>query len=178
MQGLIAADKGHGAAVYISALFGVMTAGRFYIARQAEGFGLYALGGALGGVIALYFVSMLARNFSRWFGGKAELKAVRTALGIALLPHTLLAAIFFFVLATGMDAESAQKLMPLFAGLFLYGYIIILLSMAAALGLTVLRTFLCLVLTFVIAFFFISFAVNVAMQLSGATPPTAPAPAE
>lgn len=170
MQGLIAAGKGHGAAVYIAALFGVMNMGPIYVRSGETSFGRFALMGAVAGVVALYLVAMLARNFSRWFGGRASLKAVRTALGISLIPLTLLSAILFLVSAMQIDASVVRQWMPLLLGWFLYSYVIVLLSMAAGLGLSVLKTFLCLLLAAVVT----TGIMTLLLSLLGVQPPAMP----
>ena len=125
----------------IAAVFGALQMARVFVAMEAERFGPFALAGALGGVFALYLVSMLARNFARWFGGSAELKTVRTALGLSLLPWTLLWSILCFVLMSGQSPANAEQIYPVFIGLFIYGYVIMLLAMSAALNLSALRAF-------------------------------------
>lgn len=167
MQGLIATGKGHGIAVLIAALFGVFQMGPIFVRSGAEGFGPFAFAGAIAGVACLYFMALLARNFARWFGGAAELRNVRIALGISLAPWTLVFAGLFVVLLGSADAESAVGVFPLFAVGFIYGWVIVLLAMSAALGITPLRTFGVLVLTFLVAFFFISFVAQMVLSLTG-----------
>ncbi|MGB0415840.1 MAG: hypothetical protein ACPGKS_03220 [Coraliomargarita sp.] len=169
MQALIAADKGHGVAVLVAAFFGVFQMGPIFARSGAEGFGPFALAGSVAGVTCLYFMALLARNFSRWFGGSAELRKVRIALGISLAPWTLVFAGLFVVLLGAADAESAAAVFPLFAVGFIYGWVIVLLSMSAALGITPLRTFGVLALTFVVAFFFISFVAQIVLTMTGHT---------
>ena len=166
MQGLIAEGKGHGAAVAIAAIFGVLQMGPVFV-RAGEGatFGPYALGGAVAGVVGLFFIGLLARNFARWFGGGGALQAVRTALGLGLLPWMLVSAGLFYLLFSGVDAHAVRPYLPFLTVGFLYGYVILLLAMTAALGLSALRTFGTLVITFLVAFSLISLIAQMAVKL-------------
>lgn len=176
MREVIASGKGHGLAVAIAAIFGMLQMARPFVAMEAESFGPFALVGAVGGVFALYFVSMLARNFARWFGGSAELKVVRTAFGLSLLPWTMLWTILFVVLMSGEAPANAEQIYPIFIGLFIYGYVIMLLALSTALNLSALRAFGCLVLSAVVAFFILNMLAVVVMSMLGIQPPVAPAP--
>ena len=164
MQGLIAERKGHTAAVVVAALFGIAQSGRVCVGmEQASPMAIVA--GPLAGVAVLYLTGMLARNFSRWFGGGGELKAARTALGLSMLPWTLLSLVLFVALIRLEDISAAKSLIYfLFIG-FIYGYVILLQAMSAALGLTVLRTFACLVLTFLVAVALLSFVAQILLGL-------------
>ncbi len=165
---VIAAGKGHGLAVTIAAVFGVLQTARFFVASEADSFGPFALAGAVAGVFLLYFVSMVTRNFARWIGGSAELKAVRTAFGLSLLPWTVLWSILCYLLMSGQSPEQMQQIFPIFTGLFIYGYVIMLLALTAALNLSALRTFGTLVLSVLVTFFIVVFV----MSLLGIEPPT------
>lgn len=167
MRGVIASGKGHGVAVSVAALFGVFQMAPIYVRAGAESFGPFAFSGAVAGLVCLYFMAMLARNFARWFGGGGELQQVRVALGIALIPWTLVFAALAVVLLGSSDAEAAAGVFPVFAIGFIYGWVILLLSMSTALGITPLRTFGVLALTFVVAFFFISFVATAVLGMTG-----------
>ena len=167
MRGVIASGKGHGVAVTVAALFGVFQMAPIYVRAGAESFGPFAFSGAVAGLVCLYFMAMLARNFARWFGGGGELQQVRVALGIALIPWTLVFAALAVVLLGSSDAEAAAGVFPVFAIGFIYGWVILLLSMSTALGITPLRTFGVLALTFVVAFFFISFVATAVLGMTG-----------
>lgn len=167
MRGVIASGKGHGVAVTVAALFGVFQMAPIYVRAGAESFGPFAFSGAVAGLVCLYFMAMLARNFARWFGGGGELQQVRVALGIALSPWTLVFAALAVVLLGSSDAEAAAGVFPVFAIGFIYGWVILLLSMSTALGITPLRTFGVLALTFVVAFFFISFVATAVLGMTG-----------
>ena len=169
-RSLLASGRGHGLAVLIAAHFGVFQMGPIHVRSGADSFLPFALAGAVAGVACLYFIALLARNFSRWFGGAAELCAVRTALGISLTPWTLVFAGLFAVLLSASDADSAAGVFPLFVAGFIYGWVIVLLSMSAALGISPLRTFGVLALTCLVAFFFISFVAQMMLSLTGHAP--------
>lgn len=162
--------SGHGVAVLIAALFGVFQMGPIFVRSGADGFAPFALSGAVAGVVVLYFVSLLSRNFSRWFGGSAEVSAVRVALGLSLAPWTLVFAGLFVVLLGASDAASAAGVFPLFVIGFIYGWTIVLLAMSAVLGITPLRTFGVLALSFLVAFFFISFVAQIVLGMMGSLP--------
>ena len=61
-------------------------------------------------------------------------------------------------------------------GLFIYGYVIMLLALSTALNLSALRAFGCLVLSAVVAFFILNMLAVVVMSMLGIQPPVAPAP--
>lgn len=146
-------DEGHGhlIALVAGAAFGLVQAGRIYLyAEHATGGILIA--GALAGVVGLCLIAYLLRNFGRWFGGQATFADARTALGLGLIPWTL---IFAGLIPALMSIESeviAQWFPLIFVG-FVYGYIILLFSLSAALRLSLLKTFLCLVVTFLVSMF-------------------------
>ena len=101
----------------------------------------------------MYLFGWLARNFGRWFGADTTQKETRTALGFGLLPWTLLSVVLSFMLAVQVDAEQIVRYAPFFFVIFVYGYVIILLSLSAALRLSVFKTFLCLVVTVLVSLF-------------------------
>ena len=69
------------------------------------------------------------------------------------MPWLLLFLGLIFVLGRNADAEALASFYWLFFLGFLYGYVILLLSLAAALRLSVLKTFLCLIVTFLVSLF-------------------------
>lgn len=139
-------------AVMIAAFFGAVQSGQSVRAQEESGPLPFVLGG-LAGVLGLYLFGWLARNFGRWFGADATQKETRTALGFGLLPWTLLSVVLSFMLAVQVDAEQIVRYAPFFFVIFVYGYVIILLSLSAALRLSVFKTFLCLVVTVLVSFF-------------------------
>lgn len=152
MQGLIQSGAGHLLAVLVAILFGMVQSERFLITNPEAGFSYYAIG-ALAGMVGLYLFAWLLRNFARWFGGKATMREVRVALGLGLLPWLVLFFALVLVLGRNVDTASLANAYWLFFLGFLYGYVILLLSLAVALRLSVLKTFLCLIVTFLVSLF-------------------------
>jgi hypothetical protein len=156
LQGLIASGAGRLEAVVVAALFGVVQAWRVYTANPDSGPGVLALG-AVAGVVGIYLYGWLIRNFGRWFGSSVAQVDVRTALGWGVLPWTLLFGALPVLIAGSGDASELANLYPIFFAGFVYGYVILLLSVSAALRLTVLKTFLCLVVTALVSVFPLTF---------------------
>lgn len=155
MQGLIENGRGHRFALAVALCFGFVQAGRFSIANPQAGAAHYThyIWGAVGGFAGLYLFAWLLRNFGRWFGGQASLREVRTALGWGLLPWTLLFLALIFVLKKTPDASALVDYYWLFFLGFLYGYVILLLSLSAVLRISALKTFLCFIVTFLFSLF-------------------------
>ena len=109
----------------------------------------------------------MTRNFGRWFGAKAEQKDTRTALGFGLLPWTVLSVVISFMIGAQMDPEVIVSYAPLFFVVFVYGYVIILLGLSAALRISVLKTFLCLVVTVLVSLFPLTLLAQFLANLSG-----------
>jgi hypothetical protein len=152
MQDLIKSGGGHRLALWVAMFFGLVQAGRFYRNHSDAGIGYYAIG-AIAGLAGLFLFSWLLRNFGRWFGGQATLREVRVALGLGLMPWLLL--FLALVAALGGDSDPAalaNYYWVFFVG-FLYGYVILLLSLSAALRLSSVKTFLCLIVTFLVSLF-------------------------
>ena len=151
IRGLLETQGGHGLALMVAALLGFIVAARFYFS-ESDGGGQYFVIGAVLGVFGLYLFSWLLRNFARWFGGQAQVREVRTGLGLSLLPYALFFAILFGA-TLFLGAETVEHYFWLFFIGLLYGYVIILLSLSAALRLSILKTFLCLIVTFIVSIF-------------------------
>mgnify|MGYP002630471903 CR=1 FL=1 len=160
---LFETKSGHELALFVGAFFGFVQALPVYL--NTEGVVLPILiAGLLLGLVGIYFFSWLLRNFARWFGGQATLYEVRTALGLGLLPWTIL---FFFMmpLQNGMADEGAvNQLYWIFFVFFVYGYVILLLSLSAALRLSPIKTFLCMAVTFLVSLFPLSLVAQLLMQ--------------
>ncbi|MGJ8649857.1 MAG: YIP1 family protein [Opitutaceae bacterium] len=151
VRALLDAGQGHLMALIAGAAFGLVQAGRIYLyAEQASGGILVA--GALAGLVGLCLIAYLLRNFGRWFGGQATFAEARTALGLGLIPWTLLFAGLIPALMS-IEPEVIANWFPLIFVGFVYGYIILLFSISAALRLTLLKTFICLVVTFLVSMF-------------------------
>ncbi len=156
VRALIEAGQGHGFALFVAVAFGIVQAGPFYLAPEHPRISML-LAGAVLGFCGLYLFSWLLRNFGRWFGSEAKLAEVRTALGLGLLPWVLLFAGFMPTLVAGSDAAAAARFFPVFVVGLVYGYVVLLLSLSAALRISVLKTFLCLVVTLLVSLFPLTF---------------------
>lgn len=168
-QALIDSGRGHGAALTIAVLFGAVQSLRFYISGM-QGGGVLVLGGAAGAV-GLFLFGWLLRNFGRWFKAEASVRAVRTVLGIGLLPWTLVFLGMAGVVASGRGVAGFEWLMfSVFFAVFIYGYVILLLGLSTALKISVLKTFLCLVVTFLVSLFPLTLLGQIIFGAPGAVP--------
>ena len=151
MQGLIENGRGHRVAIIVAIVSGMMQALPVYFSKGSMGLSVFLAGAALG-FFGLYFFTWLLRNLGRWFGAQASLREVRTALGLSLMPW-LLCFVVLFLLRFFLGSIVVGQYFWLFFIPFVYGYIIVIISLTAALRLTPLKTFLCLVLTVIFSFF-------------------------
>ena len=152
MRILLDGGQQHGAALLVAAFFGAVQAGQSSSGQPSAGPMPFVLG-AVAGVIGLYLFGWLTRNFGRWFGAEATQRDTRTALGLGLLPWTLLSMLLALLIGARVEPEVIVGYAPLFFVVFVYGYVIILLSLSAALRISVLKTFLSLVVTLVVSLF-------------------------
>ena len=152
LQGLIASGKGRAEALVITCLFGLVQGWRFYSASEESGPGVLVVAAAVA-VAMLYLYGWLLRNFGRWFGGTAQQVDLRTALGWGLLPWLVLFGGLAGLMGQAGDAAQLAAFYPIFFGAFVYGYIILLLALSVALNISVLKTFLCLVVTCLVSLF-------------------------
>jgi len=159
---LIASGRGHGIAVSVAALFGVLQATRFYLSGELFPV-FFLLVGAVSGVFGLYLFAWLLRNFGRWFGSSATVAHVRTVVGFSLIPLTLLFGLLVLAVFLVSDVTLISQFYFLFFAGLIYGYIILLLAISTALQLTVLKAFLCLVVTIL----FSIFPITLLIQLLG-----------
>ncbi len=167
VRALLDAGRGHAVALVVAAVFGGVQAGPVYLATEGASSTIILIG-AVAGLFGLYLFGWLLRNFGRWFGGEAKQADVRTAIGWGLLPWTVLFALMMFLLNQGEDAAVINSVKPLlFVGL-IYGYVLLLLSLAAALRLSVLKTFLCLVVTFLVSMFPLTLLAKLVANAMGA----------
>ena len=168
MRALLDAGQGHSAAVMIAAFFGAVQSGRLSLAHAESGPLPFVVGG-FAGLCGLYLFGWLTRNFGRWFGAESTQRDVRTALGLGLLPWTLLSMVLSLMLGTEVNPEMIVSFAPVFFCVFFYGYVIILLSLSAALRLSVLKTFLCLVVTIIVSLFPLTLCAQLLVTLFGST---------
>lgn len=168
LQGLIASGKGRLGAILIASLLGFVQAWPSFVSRPSYE-PVLLIGAMLAGIAGLYLFSWLLRNFGRWFGAEAELADVRTALGWGVLPWTMLFAVLI-VFITLRSAE-AEKIYALFFLVLVYGFVILLSSLSAALRITYLKTFLCMVITFLVSVFPLTLIMQVMFGVPGANAP-------
>ena len=159
MQELINGGRGHFSSVFIAVSFGIVQAGRFYFADANVGKVCFIYGAILGW-FGLYFFSWLLRNFGRWFGGRASQKEVRVALGWGISPWLLLFIALVFALSLVHGPVYLANYYWIFFLGFIYGYIVLLLTLSTALSLSILKTFFCLAVTFLLSVFPLSLLVQ------------------
>lgn len=151
MQGLIENGRGHRAALSVATISGMIQALPVYSSKGSMGISVFLIAAALG-FFGLYVFACLLRNFGRWLGAKASLREVRTGLGLALMPW-LLCFLVLFLFRQNFGSSAVGQYFWLFFIPFVYGYIVVILSLAAALRLTPLKTFLCLAMTVIFSLF-------------------------
>lgn len=163
LAALLRAQKGQRGALLVGAVFGLVQVLPLYLKSEAAS-GWILPGGLLLGLCAIYFFAWLLRNFARWFGGQAALREVRTGLGLGLLPWTLL-FVALTPLTGGLNAERVwTQLYWLIFAVFVYGYVVLLLSLSTALRLSPVKTFFCLVVTGLVSIFPLSLLAQLLLQ--------------
>ena len=105
------------------------------------------IAGGLIGLGVFYLFAFFLRNFGRWFGAQASVKAIRTGLGIALIPWTVLFALFFLALGA-FGPKGVFQQFPLFFMGFIYGFTIVMIAMSKVFKVGALKSFLILLFTF------------------------------
>jgi hypothetical protein len=149
MRQLLDSGRGHGTALLVATLFGIMQISRVLpipVKSEPEELLLYLALYVSCGIAGLFLFGWLVRNFGRWFGAETEQRRVRTALGLGMLPWTLLFAALLLAQYCGLDTELIEYF-PVFLGTFIYGFCILLLSLTAGLRLGIIKTFLCIIVT-------------------------------
>ena len=153
MRQLLDSRQGHAAALVIAALFGIIQLSRLFSVKS-EKIAWYLVICGFCGIAALYLFGWLIHNFGRWFGVDAQQREVRIAFGLGILPWTIIFAVIFVMLSLGLEPELiAAKYFPIVLGAYIYGFCILLLSLTAALRLSVIKTFLCLTVTILFSLF-------------------------
>ena len=153
MQRLLDARKGHIIALIIAAILGSTQFGRLR-PEKFEAPLLHLTLCGLCGIVSLFLLGWLVRNFGRWFGAETEPVRVRTALGFGVLPWTILFAVLSLMLSYGLDPNLiAGEYFPILLGAFIYGFCILLLSLTVGLRIGIVKTFLCIVVTFLFGLF-------------------------
>lgn len=164
LQGLIADAKGGGVALFAALLFGFVQAWPTYTHQESRNAGVLFLG-SMFGLAGLFLFSWLLRNFGRWFGGEARVVEVRTAVGWGLLPWALLSgALLVLILTTG---SNPQQLFPVFFVILIYGFVVLLSALSVALRISLMKTFLCFILTFIVSLFPLTLAMQFLLGNTG-----------
>ena len=150
---LLDLERGHSLALAVAALFGVIQLGRLFPAASEALIGYLVFYGLVG-VACLFLFGWLVRNFGRLFGVDVRQREVRTALGLGILPWTILFGILLLALSSGISSESiATRYSSMVLVVLIYGFYILVFSLKAALRLSIIKTFLCLIVTIVFSFF-------------------------
>ena len=152
MHGLLEKRQGHTVAVAIATCFGA-SQGIPVFSGSGSAWPLVLVAGLAGGVGGLFFLSWLIRHFSHWFGSQVELRAIRTAVGLSLFPWTFFFLIFSYFILAAESSANVIEAFPIFFAVFLYGFVILLISLATALRLTFLKAFACLSVSFLVSMF-------------------------
>ena len=169
LQGLILDGRGHAAAIVIALLFGGVQGWRFYVSTEPSSPGVLIAGGLVL-LLGLYLYGWLIRNFGRWFQSEAKQSDIRTALGWGLLPWTVMFGALSILMARAEDATQLAGLYPVFFVGFIYGYVVLLLALSAALRISILKTFLCLVITCLVSIFPLTLLAQILIGPVGPTP--------
>lgn len=153
MHMILDSKSGHTTAMAVAAIFGTIQFSRLpSMTSENRAICLAACG--LGGITGLFLFGWLIRNFGRWFGAETQLRAVRTALGLGLIPWTIIFGTMWLMLNSGVDPELIlNQHFPIILVAYIYGFCVLLFSLKAALRLGVMKTFLCLVVTLLFSFF-------------------------
>ncbi|MGB0333747.1 MAG: hypothetical protein ACPGGN_00135 [Opitutales bacterium] len=151
IQGLVGSGCGHRLAILVAAIFGFIQAIPFYLSEDSAGSEMFLIGVGFG-LLGLFLFAWLLRNFGRWFGAQAAVRDVRVALGLSLMPWLALFGVLFWM-RQSFGPEVLQSYYWLFFVGFVYGYVVILMSLSAALRLSVLKTFFCLIVTCMVSLF-------------------------
>lgn len=152
MRDLLDLQQGHSTALAVAALFGIVQLARLFpvtsdvLIRHGVLYGLI-------GVAGLFLFGWLLRNFGRWFGVDVQQREVRTALGLGILPWTILFTGLSLMLASGVSPEFIAVRYSIVLVALIYGFYILLFSLTAALHLSLIKTFLCLTITSLFSFF-------------------------
>ena len=125
-------------------------------AEGISGGGFIPLKVIIGGILGLgifYIFALALKTFGRWFGAKVESKAVRTALGVGIIPWTVLFLIFFVSITLVDPRLILSQFFPFFFVCFIYGFTILLIALSKTLKIGFLKTFLLFILAYATTFF-------------------------
>ena len=171
MQGLIASGRKDGysykqaqcVSLVVAACFGVIQSLPLMGPQSGSYFWLLPVA-ALIGLAGVYWMAWLVRNFGRWFGAAADLRDLRTALGLGLMPWSAVFCLLFLFIQSSRQVESVQGFFLLFFAGFIYGFVILLLCLRAALEVSVVKTFMCIMIAFAVSIFPFTFIIQVLLQ--------------
>jgi hypothetical protein len=125
-------------------------------AEGISGGGFIPLKVIIGGILGLgifYIFALALKTFGRWFGAKVESKVVRTALGVGIIPWTVLFLIFFVSITLVDPRLILSQFFPFFFVGFIYGFTILLIALSKTLKIGFLKTFLLFILAYATTFF-------------------------
>tara|TARA_B100001769_G_scaffold250899_1_gene224179 strand:- start:192 stop:755 length:564 start_codon:yes stop_codon:yes gene_type:complete len=161
VEEMIQDPSAHKKALSIAFLFSCLQSFPFLMqgvshsANESNSDGFIGLKVLIGGCIGLgifYLYSILLRNFARVLRTEAELNKIRTALGLALLPWTVLFFVFFMLMAI-VGPSVVYNLFPIFFFGIIYGYTVLLISVSRTLKIGSLKAFFLLTFTKIVILF-------------------------
>ena len=126
------------------------------LAGTESGDGFIPLKVIIGGILGLgvfYIFALALKTFGLWFGAKVEPKEVRTALGVGLIPWTVLFTIFLVSMALVDPRLIVGQFFPFFFVGFVYGFTILLIALSKTLKIGFLKTFLLFIFAYATTFF-------------------------
>ncbi len=177
VQSLIQAEKGGRLACLFAVMLGIAMATPLMYKEGDEGpvtidyalLPTVGIAGFVGGLVGLFLFTWLYRNFSRMLKGQGTLEGVRVGLGWGLLPlaaiSTILTLTYLWIAPhafeyvdgeiltrTGYDHILGPLSILSIIG-FIYSYTCLLLSLAAAVKLKILKAFFAFLITVAVSFF-------------------------
>ena len=135
--------------------FPILIQGIFFSANNPNADSFIGLKVLIGGGLGLglfYLFAYMLRNFSRVLRAEAELKQIRTALGLSLLPWTVLFFVLFLMIAF-VGPAAVYNLFPVFFFGIVYGFTIILISVSRTLKIGSLKAFFLILFTTAVTLF-------------------------